>query len=194
MKSLGSLPASSRPAVRAIGLASVAVFGAVIGLVAQSAQQTPSPASNPPAPQAQQTPQQTPAAQPQAESQLTAKSSPAVFLNVIKPDKTADFEAAMNKIKEALAKTDKEDLKKLAEGWQVYKVAETAQPGSQNVIYLWLVNPAVVGSAYDPGKIIYDAFPRAEADDVFNKLKDSYSQLNRWTLEKVLEMKGGGGK
>ena len=189
MKSLGS----SRPAVRAIGLASVAVFGAVIGLVAQSAQQTTTSASNP---TGQQTPppQQTPAAQPQQESQLTAKSSPAVFLNVIKPDKTADFEAAMNKIKEALAKTDKEDLKKLAEGWQVYKVAETAHPGSQNVIYLWLVNPAVVGSAYDPGKIIYDAFPRAEADDVFNKLKESYSQLNRWTLEKVLEMKGGGGQ
>ncbi len=176
MKSLGSLPALSRRAVLASGLAVSAVFCAASGLAAQTPQQTPAAAAPAPA----------------QESQLSAKSSPAIFLNVVKPDKTADFEAAMAKIKEALGKTDKPELKKLADGWSVYKVGETTQPGSQGVIYLWVLSPADVGSAYDPGKIIYDVFPRAEADEIFNKLKDSYAQLQRWTLEKVQDMKAGG--
>jgi hypothetical protein len=179
MKSFGSLSVSGRRTVLGLGLAACAVVCAASGLTAQTPppQQTPAPAG---------------AAQPAAESGLTAKSSPAMFLNIIKPDKTADFEAAMNKIKEALAKSDKPELKKLADGWQVLKVGETAGAGSPNVIYLWLINPAEVGSAYDPGKILYDALPRAEADEIFNKLKDSYTNLQRWTLEKVLDMKSGG--
>jgi len=180
MKSFGSLPALSRRAALGLPLATLAILCAASGVIAQSAQGQA------------QTPAQTPAAQP-AENQLAAKSSPTVFLNVVKPDKTADFEAAMAKIKEALAKTEKPELKKLADGWRVYKVSETAAPGSTNpVFYLWIVDPAQVGEAYDPGKIIYDAFPREEADAVFNKLKDSYAQLNRWTLEKVVDMKSGG--
>jgi len=183
MKSFGSLSVSGRRAVLVVGLAAFAVLTTASGLTAEPAQtQTPPPPQTP-APAG---------AQPQAESGLTAKSSPAMFLNVIKPDKTADFEAAMNKIKEALSKTDKPELKKLADGWQVLKVGETTAAGSPNVIYLWLINPAEVGAAYDPGKIIYDALPRAEADEVFNKLKDSYTNLQRWTLEKVLDMKAGG--
>jgi len=183
MKSFGSLSVSGRRAALVVGLAAFAVLTTSSGLTAEQAQtQTQTPP-----------PQQTPAAAaPQAESGLTAKSSPAMFLNVIKPDKTADFEAAMNKIKEALAKTDKPELKKLADGWQVLKVGETTASGSPNVIYIWLINPAEVGAAYDPGKIIYDALPKAEADEVFNKLKDSYTNLQRWTLEKVLDMKAGG--
>jgi hypothetical protein len=179
MKSFGSLSVSGRRTVLGLGLAAFAVVCAASGLTAQTPppQQTPAPAA---------------AAQPAAESGLSAKSSPAMFLNIIKPDKTADFEAAMNKIKEALAKTDKPELKKLADGWQVLKVGETAGAGSPNVIYLWLINPAEVGAAYDPGKILYDALPRAEADEIFNKLKDSYTNLQRWTLEKVLDMKAGG--
>jgi hypothetical protein len=189
MKSFGSLPAWSRRAAPAIALGAFAVVCAASGVSAQSAPQ----AQTPP-------PQQTPAAaaqpQPAPESGLTAKSSPTVFFNAVKPDKTADFEAAMSKLKEALAKTDKEDLKKLADGWRVFKVAESAVPNPANpgnpVIYLWVIEPAAVGSAYDPGKVIYDAFPRAEADEIFNKLKDCYATLQRWTLEKIVEMKSGG--
>jgi len=179
MKSFGTLPVWSRRAALALGLAAMAVMCAASGVNAQSAAaQTPAP---------QQTPAATPSPQ---ESMLTAKSAQTIYLNVIKPEKVADFEAAMAKIKEALAKTDKEDLKKLADGWQVFKVTETV--GTPNIIYLWVVNPAAIGSVYDPGKIIYGAFPQAEADEIFNKLKDSYVQLNRWSLEKVTDMKSGG--
>jgi hypothetical protein len=179
MKSFGSLSVSGRRTVLCVGLAAFAVVCAASGLTAQTPppQQTPAPAA---------------AAQPAAESGLAAKSSPAMFLNVIKPDKTADFEAAMNKIKELLAKTDKPELKKLADGWHVLKVGETTVTGSPSVLYLWLINPAEVGTAYDPGKILYSELPRAEADEVFNKLKDSYTSLQRWTLEKVVDMKAGG--
>src|SRR5207244_3811207 len=44
-----------------------------------------------------------------------------MVLNFIKPDKTADFEAVMAKVKEALAKSEKPERKQQAAGWKVFK-------------------------------------------------------------------------
>jgi len=43
-----------------------------------------------------------------------------MVLNFIKPDKTADFEAVMAKLKEALSKSDKPDRKAQAAGLKVF--------------------------------------------------------------------------
>src|SRR5712692_3367702 len=44
-----------------------------------------------------------------------------LVLNFIKPDKTADFEATMAKLKEALLKSDKPERKQQAAGWKIFK-------------------------------------------------------------------------
>src|SRR5215831_17297968 len=47
-----------------------------------------------------------------------------MVLNFIKADKTADFEMVIAKLKEALAKSTKDDRKKQAMSWKIFKAAE----------------------------------------------------------------------
>src|SRR5262245_47239471 len=47
-----------------------------------------------------------------------------LVLNFIKPDKTADFEAVIAKLKEALQKSDKPERKQQAASWKVFKGVE----------------------------------------------------------------------
>src|SRR5512139_1499593 len=45
----------------------------------------------------------------------------AVISILIKPDKTADFEFVLNKLKDALQKSENPERKKQAAGWKVFK-------------------------------------------------------------------------
>ena len=49
-----------------------------------------------------------------------------MVLNFIKADKTADFEAVMVKLKEALQKSDKPERKQQAASWKVFKSPDPA--------------------------------------------------------------------
>src|SRR5262249_30709242 len=51
----------------------------------------------------------------------------------IKADKTADFEGLMGKVKEALAKSDKQERKAQAASWKVFKMAKPLPDG--NIAY-----------------------------------------------------------
>ncbi len=91
----------------------------------------------------------------------------------VKPDKTADFEYVMNKLKDALLKTEDAARKEQAGGWRIYKVAEPAPGG--NVFYLFMIEPAVKGADYTSTtilKILYDAHP-SEAQDLYKKFSES---------------------
>ena len=57
-------------------------------------------------------------------------SDAGLVLNFIKPDKTADFEAVMTKLKEALQKSAKPERKQQAATWKVFKSPEPAQGGN----------------------------------------------------------------
>lgn len=118
-------------------------------------------------------------AQPPAQPAQPAQ--PAVNFNLdgglvfwqVKPDKTADFEYVMGKLREALQKAEDPARKQLAAGWKVYKVQEPAPGG--NVFYVFLIEPAVKGADYSSAamlKILYDSFP-TEAQDLYKKLTES---------------------
>lgn len=111
-------------------------------------------------------------AQAQAPAVTFALDGGLVFWQ-IKPDKTADFEYVMGKLKEALHKSEDPARKQLATGWRVYKVQEPAPGG--NVYYLFLIEPAVKGADYSSAamlKILYDTFP-SEAQDLYKKLTEA---------------------
>ncbi|HVB37706.1 MAG TPA: hypothetical protein VND92_04180 [Vicinamibacterales bacterium] len=84
-------------------------------------------------------------------------SDAGIVFNTIKPDKTADFEMIMGKLKEALQKSSNPDRKKQAAGWKVFKSVEPGPGG--NVLYLFVVDPAVPGADYTVAKILNEAFP-----------------------------------
>ncbi len=96
-----------------------------------------------------------------------------LVLHFIKPDKTADFEMVLGKLKEALQKSEKPERKQQAQGWKVYK---SPDPAGANVLYVFVIDPSVKGADYQVSNIIAEAFPPAEANEVLKKYVDCYAQ------------------
>lgn len=124
-------------------------------------------AQNPPA---QQTP---PVQQQAAPPPVTFPGDSAIVLHYIKADKTADFEAAMLKVKESLQKSQLPERKQQAAGWKVVKSPDPA--GEGQVLYLWIIDPVVKGADYGLGKILSETFP-AEAGEIFGKYAAAYAK------------------
>ena len=109
-----------------------------------------------------------------------------MVLNFIKPDKTADFEAVVGKLKEALQKSAKPERKQQAASWKVFKSPDPAAGG--NVLYVFIIDPAVKGADYQVSNIIAEAFP-AEANEILKKYADCYAQgMNIVNLNVVQEL------
>jgi hypothetical protein len=96
-----------------------------------------------------------------------------MVLNFIKADKTADFEAVMAKLKEALNKSDKPERKAQAAGWKIFKSPEAAAGG--NVLYVFVIDPSVKDADYTVSTILAEAFP-AEVNTIFKQYADSFAQ------------------
>ena len=118
--------------------------------------------------------QQQPPAQ-QAQAAPTTRTFPgdaAMVLNFIKPDKTADYESVIAKLKEALAKSEKPERKAQARGWKVFKSPDPAQGG--NSLYVFIIDPPVKGADYTVSNILAEAFP-TEVNDLYKKYGESYA-------------------
>jgi hypothetical protein len=87
-----------------------------------------------------------------------------LMFNVIKPDKTADFEMIVAKLKEALAKSEDPVHKEMAKGWRVFKNPEPIQGGSY--IYAFVIDPPVKDADYTVSKVLAAVFP-AEVQELF---------------------------
>jgi hypothetical protein len=99
-------------------------------------------------------------------------SDAGLILNTIKPDKTADFELVVQRLKAALQQSGDPQRKQQSVGWRVYKALE---PGANNsVLYVFWLDPVVKGADYTVSKILYEAFP-AEAQELYHKFSGSYS-------------------
>ena len=117
--------------------------------------------------------QQPPAPAGQAQAVSNARKFPGdagMVLNFIKPDKTADFEAVIAKLKEALA--SKPEWKAQAESWKVFK---SPDPAGQNVLYVFIIDPVVKEADYQISNIIAAALPN-EANEILKKYAECYAQ------------------
>ena len=99
-------------------------------------------------------------------------SDAGLVLNFIKADKTADFEAVMAKLKEALNKSDKPERKQQAASWKVFKSPEPAAGG--NVLYVFVIDPSVKDADYTVSTILAEAFPQ-DVQAIFKQYSDSYA-------------------
>jgi hypothetical protein len=123
---------------------------------------------------------QEPAKEP-AKPVLTLEGEAAIVILLIKPDKTADFEAVVAKYKEAFAKSDNPKRKEQLAGLTVLK-SPTAMGG--NTAYIFRVDPVVKGEEYDITRVIYEVFP-SEATDMFNKYKEAFAGRQIIPLNKL---------
>ena len=115
---------------------------------------------------------------------LALDGDAATITVLIKPDKTADFEFVLGRLKEALAKSEKPERKQQAAGWNVYKTAQAVQG---NVAYIMVINPVVKGQEYDISRLIAEVFP-VEVQEIFQKYKDSFAGRGITPLTKFLSM------
>ena len=141
------------------------VFGFVVGtLSATTAFAQAAPPAQPPAAPA--------AAAQAAPTARTFASDGGMVLNFIKPDKTADFEAVMAKLKEALAKSAKPERKQQAASWKVFKSPDPAAGG--NVLYVFIIDPSVKGADYTVSNILAEAFP-TEVQALYKQYAEAYA-------------------
>jgi hypothetical protein len=115
---------------------------------------------------------------------LLLEGDAATITILIKPDKTADFEFVLGRLKEALAKSEKPERKEQAAGWNIYKTSQAVQG---NVAYIMVINPVVKGAEYDISKLISEVFP-VEVQEIFQKYKDSFAGRGITPLTKFLSM------
>jgi hypothetical protein len=116
--------------------------------------------------------QQPPAQAAAAPTTRTFANDAGMVLNFIKPDKTADFEAVVAKLKEALQKSEKPERKQQAASWKVFKSPDPAAGG--NVLYVFIIDPSVKGADYTVSTILAEAFP-TEVQDLYKKYAESYA-------------------
>jgi|SRR5437016_1833062 len=134
------------------------------------------------------------AAQPAPAAQAEPAKNPFMFMsdgslliNYVKPDKTADFEMVMGKVKEALAKSDKPERKAQAEGWKVFK---TDLPGPQGAVtYFAIVDPVIKGNDYNMRQILTEAFGVGDTNTIYKTLADSVAGQQLVAMTLTLSMK-----
>jgi hypothetical protein len=132
-------------------------FGLMAGLLSATVAQAQAPAQQ---------------AQPVSNQRLFPNDGGMVLI-FIKPDKTADFEMVMGKLKEAMAKSEKPERKQQAAGWKIFK---SPDPAGANTLYVFVIDPALKGADYQVSNIIAEAFPAAEANDILKKYADAFAQ------------------
>jgi hypothetical protein len=115
---------------------------------------------------------------------LALDGDAATITVLIKPDKTAEFEAVLTKVKEALAKSEKAERKQQAAGWTVFKANQAV---NGNTAYIMLINPVVKGQEYDITRLIAEVFP-VEVQEFFQKYKDSFAGRGITPLTKFMTM------
>jgi len=113
---------------------------------------------------------QAPAAQAPPTTRTFAPDA-GMILNFIKPAKTTDFEAVMAKVKEGLVKSTKPERNAQAKGWKVYK---SPDPAGENVLYVFIIDPAVKDADYTISNILAESFPPAEVNELYKKYAEAY--------------------
>jgi hypothetical protein len=104
---------------------------------------------------------------------LTFDGEIALWTVAIKPDKTADFEQIMTKLRAALRESTDPQRRQQAEGWKVMRVAKPLPDG--NIAYVHIVNPVVKGADYTIMKALYDAYPD-QRQALYESYRGAFSQ------------------
>jgi hypothetical protein len=112
---------------------------------------------------------------------LTLEGDAAMITVLIKPDKTADFEAVLTKLKEALGKNEKAERKQQLEGLRFYKSSQMMQG---NALYYIIADPVVKDQEYDITRLVMEVFP-SEVQEIFAKYKDAFAGRAIAPLTKV---------
>jgi hypothetical protein len=125
-----------------------------VSTVAQHAHATPAPEEQ--------------AAQPAAPQKITFDGDVVLWAFTVLPDKTADYEQVLAKLKAALHKIDRPEVKQQLASWKIIKNKDPQPDGS--ILYLHMLTPPVKGADYTITNLVYEAFTDANERKAFYDL------------------------
>ena len=112
------------------------------------------------------------AAQQAAPQKFTLDGDLALWSVSIRPDKTADYEAVLNKVKEALTKSEAPEAKQQLAGWKVIKASKPMPDG--NIVYTHVITP-VAGADYNILQVLYATFKDpAEQKTLYDQYRGAF--------------------
>jgi hypothetical protein len=80
-----------------------------------------------------------------------------LVFNAVRPDRVVDFELVIGYLQAALAASADPTVRAQAAGWRFFKASEPGPGGS--VLYVFVIDPAVMDADYGLGRILSDAYP-----------------------------------
>ena len=102
-----------------------------------------------------------------------------IIFNAIRPDKVADFETVIARLRKAL-ETSKDPLRN-QQGWS-WKIFKAAEPGPNgSVLYVFVMDPAVKGADYGVAKILAEAYPM-EIMDLYRMYSGAFATAGQTLL------------
>jgi len=101
--------------------------------------------------------QQEPASSAHPKPKLTLAGGTALLTVAVRPEKSADFEQVMSRMKAALLTSDDPKRREQAAGWKVMKLEKPLPDG--NLAYIHVIQPVVPDADYAVMQTLYDAFP-----------------------------------
>jgi hypothetical protein len=132
---------------------------------------------------------QTPASQtaksdtPPPEYGFATKAGVLIFH--VKPASANDFEGVMSKLQTIVTATKDATLQQQAAGWKVYR--GDADPASGDLVYVWVLDPAVPNTRYDPIAILKKESP-ADVQPLFDRLQADVVKVEQMGLTLVASM------
>ena len=107
-----------------------------------------------------------------APQKFTLDGDLALWSVSIRPDKTADYEAVLNKVKEALTKSEAPEAKQQLAGWKVIKASKPMPDG--NIVYTHVIAP-VAGADYNILQVLYGTFKDpAEQKTLYDQYRGAF--------------------
>jgi hypothetical protein len=100
--------------------------------------------------------QPAPGAQPAAPTKLLFTGDVVLWAFTVNPDKTADYEQVITKLKAALQKIERPEAKQQLAGWKVMKNTKAQPDGS--ILYIHVISPVVKDADYSITNLYYEAF------------------------------------
>lgn len=104
---------------------------------------------------------------------LTFDGDVALWTIAIRPDKTAEFETVMRKLRDGLLKSSRPERRQQAVGWKIVRLANPLPDG--NVAYVHLVQPVVAGADYTIMQTLYEEFPE-ERQMLYDLYRGAFAQ------------------
>ncbi|HEX5108916.1 MAG TPA: hypothetical protein VFV95_10740 [Vicinamibacterales bacterium] len=121
------------------------------------------------------------AQQAAAPQKLTFSGDMVLWAFTVPPDKTADYEQVLAKLKAALQKLDTPEAKQQLAGWKVIKNSAAQPDGS--ILYIHVISPVVKDADYTISQIVYTAFPDPKERNAFYELYKGSVKANLFTIQ-----------